>query len=243
MAKGNPPAGHQPLSYRDRLRLNAAIKHLRSRFHSVRIAAHKEIQAILHKKRGVTRLREWVTKTSRATVRKVTPKPLHKALRVKEKTAPAQARAKGTATPLVKEMPAHGLRAPGGFGQTTADLRERARNGARPQAPAQQPQRGTPQPARMTAGRKSFLSRMTRHRPAPAPVLPEERANRAAPRQTPEMAASGAQQRWERDRDNAVRQGRQHREPPPWTRSPDLNRTAAPLPHETVRPPRLRPER
>lgn len=182
MAKQNPAAGHQPLSYRDRLRLNAAIKHLKSRFHSVRIAAHKEIQAILHKKRGVQRrLREWVAKTTRTAARKVTPKPLHKALRV-QKAASVQARAKGTPAPLVKDMPAHGLRAPGGFGQTTEDLKERTRaahraaRGKDPQAPAQQPQRGTPQPARMTAGRESLLSRMTRPRPVPASGhMPAER--------------------------------------------------------------------
>lgn len=52
MAK-QPGSGYQPLSYFDRVRLNAAIKHLRSRYHSVRVAAHKEVQKILSKPRGL----------------------------------------------------------------------------------------------------------------------------------------------------------------------------------------------
>jgi hypothetical protein len=179
MAKGNA-AGHQPLSYRDRLRLNAAIKHLRSRFHSVRIAAHKEIQQILHKKRGIRRLREWVAKTSREGVRKVTPKPLHRVIRVK--AAPAQAKARTSAdqapAPMVREMPKQGLRAPGGFGQTTADLKERTRaahraaRGKDPQAPARVPAPGQPQPARMQAPAPSRGKTAGK----PAPTLQAERA-------------------------------------------------------------------
>jgi hypothetical protein len=246
MAKQNPAAGHQPLSYRDRLRLNAAIKHLKSRFHSVRIAAHKEIQAILHKRRGIKRrLREWVTRTTRTAARKVTPKPLRRVLGAQAKAAPA--RAKGTPVPLVKEMPAHGLRAPGGFGQTTEDLKERTRAAHRKargkDAPAQPQGRSpAPQPARAQVN----VPRKDRTAGNPAPTLQEERANRSTPLQTPAMEARDAQKRWERDYGDAAVSGRTFREPPPWARSP-----APPLPAQTVdrtrqrrvRLPRLRPER
>jgi hypothetical protein len=152
-------------------------------------------------------------------------------------------------------MPAHGLRAPGGFGQTTEDLKERTRaahrkaRGKEPQAPARQPGRSSaPQPARAQVK----VPRKDRTAGNPAPTLQEERANRRTPRQTPEMEARDAQQRWQRAHDDAAWSGRTFREPPPWTRSPELARAAPPLPHQTVdrtprqprvRLPRLRPER
>jgi hypothetical protein len=46
-------SGYSPLNWLDHIRLRAAMKHLHSRYHSVRVAAHKEIQQILHKRRGV----------------------------------------------------------------------------------------------------------------------------------------------------------------------------------------------
>jgi hypothetical protein len=58
--------------------MNAAIKHLRSPFHAVRVAAHKEIQAILHKRRGFKRrLQDRLLKPA---ARKVTPASLHRRL-------------------------------------------------------------------------------------------------------------------------------------------------------------------
>jgi hypothetical protein len=75
---------HQPLGYRDHIRLRALHKNLHSKFQAVRVAAAKEIQAILHKKRGLQNwLREWAVKTRNAAVRKVTPEQLRGPLRVK----------------------------------------------------------------------------------------------------------------------------------------------------------------
>jgi hypothetical protein len=50
MAKSDP--GYKPLPLADRWRLNRAIQSLRSPFHSVRLAAHKEIQKILARRSG-----------------------------------------------------------------------------------------------------------------------------------------------------------------------------------------------
>lgn len=147
----------------------------------MRIAAHKEIQAILHKKRGIRRLREWVAKTTRDTARKVTPKPLHKVLGVQAKSAPSQARAKGTPAPLLRDMPKQGLRAPGGYGQTTADLKERAK-APRTQAPPPGPQRQqarpqAPTPARMQAGTSGRGKTIG----TPAPTLQQSRGQQQPP--------------------------------------------------------------
>jgi hypothetical protein len=137
MGNAGKGPGYQPLGWLDHLKMRAAMKHLHSRFHNVRVAAHKEIQAILHRKRGVqNRLREWLRSTRNAAVRKVTPRQLHGPLRIA--AAAPQAPRRGQATPLAPTRPRGGFTPPHGFGQTAADLKERARAGAG------QPQRGAP---------------------------------------------------------------------------------------------------
>jgi hypothetical protein len=130
-------SSYQPLGVRDRRRLNKAIRALRSPFHSVRVAAHREIQRILHKTRGIKRrLHERAVKPA---VRKVTPKRLHKPLGVQARDAQAP-RSRSHGTPIAPQMPRRGFTPPGGHNQTRGDLKARARamkNGQRaPEAPA-----------------------------------------------------------------------------------------------------------
>jgi hypothetical protein len=130
-------SSYQPLGVRDRLKLQKAIRALRSPFHSVRVAAAKEIHKILHKTRGIKRrLHERAVKPA---VRKVTPKRLHKTLGVHAREAQAP-RSRGHGTPIAPQMPRRGFTPPGGHNQTRGDLKARARamkNGKRaPEAPA-----------------------------------------------------------------------------------------------------------
>jgi hypothetical protein len=126
MAK-QPAGTHQPLGYRNRLRLNAAIRHLKSPFHAVRVAAHKEIDAILNRKRGVRRLRAWLAGRARAGVRKVTPRQLHGPLRVKA-GSPQQAPRRGQATPIRPNMPGGGFTPLTNHPLTRAELKQRTRD-------------------------------------------------------------------------------------------------------------------
>jgi hypothetical protein len=57
MGNGSTGEGYRPLSYFDRLKIRAATKHLHSRYISVRHAAHKEIERILHRRRQSLRAR------------------------------------------------------------------------------------------------------------------------------------------------------------------------------------------
>lgn len=82
MAKPGP--GHQPLSWRDHVKLRAAHKHLHSPFPAVRAAAAREIQHILSRVKGV---RPWLRRLRQAAVRKVTPKRLHGPLGVAREQA------------------------------------------------------------------------------------------------------------------------------------------------------------
>jgi hypothetical protein len=148
---GKPAGTHQPLGYRNRVRLNAAIKHLKSPFHAVRVAAHKEIQAILNRKRGIRRLRAWFADRARAGVRKVTPSHLHGPLRVKA-GAPQQAPSRGQATPIRANMPKDGFTPLTDHPLTRAELSQRtkaAKVARRSGQPVPQPAR--PQPARAPA--------------------------------------------------------------------------------------------
>jgi hypothetical protein len=241
---------HQPLGYRNRVRLNAAIRHLKSPFHAVRVAAHKEIDAILNRKRGVRRLRAWFADRARAGVRKVTPKPLHKPLRVKA-GAPQQAPSRGQATPIRAKLPKNGFTPLTDHVLTRAELKQRtkdakARAGQRQQAPRPQPaprrdamQQATeamrrvhqqPQEAR-SPGRPGQTSPFTEHRPAAAP----SRNGQQAPTTGQEDLARGATG-WRnygapagRDHDNAVA-GAKRAAPanvPPLPGHPDAVRKAA----------------
>jgi hypothetical protein len=91
----------------------------------VRLAAAREIQAILKKQRGI---RAWFGNRAKAAVRKVTPKPLHGPLRVKAGAPQRQAPSRGHATPIRATLPEQGARAPHGLGQTMADVKQRARD-------------------------------------------------------------------------------------------------------------------
>src|SRR5580693_2049116 len=102
---------HQPLGWYDRLKLKAAWKHLRSPFHAVRLAAHKEILAILRKQRGIrNRMRAALANTARATVRKVTPKRLHGPLRVKAQAPQARKQGSGRAMTIAEAQAAGRVR-------------------------------------------------------------------------------------------------------------------------------------
>lgn len=120
-----PAGSHQPLRYRDHIRLRALHKNLHSRFDAVRLAAAGEIQAILRKQRGV---RAWFGNRAKAVVRKVTPERLHGPLRVKAGAPQQQAPKRGQATPIRAKLPAQGARAPHGPGQTMAGVKQRARD-------------------------------------------------------------------------------------------------------------------
>jgi hypothetical protein len=168
---GKPAGTHQPLGYRARVRLRAATKHLHSKFHAVRLQAAKEIQAILHKKRGLqNRLREYLTQARNATVRKVTPSQLHKPLRV-QKRAP-QAQKRGQATPIRARMPKNGFTPLTDHPLTRAELRQRARAAKRGQP--QQPR----QPARKPDAMQQAQDAM---RAAHAPQSPQPSRNGQQP--------------------------------------------------------------
>jgi hypothetical protein len=186
---------HQPLGYRNRVRLNAAIRHLKSPFHAVRVAAHKEIQAILNRKRGVRRLRAWLADRARAGARKVTPKQLHGPLRVRAQAPQARKQGSGRAMPIAEAQAAGRIKPPAhGYGQTMADVKERARaaQGKTPrQTPAPRTAPGAPRPARMQAQSKprwAGLRRRVAGAPASARTAP---AAPEPPRQVFDRLPSG----------------------------------------------------
>jgi hypothetical protein len=238
-------SSYQPLGVRDRRRLNKAIRVLRSPFHSVRVAAHKEIQRILHKTRGIKRrLHERALKPA---VRKVTPKRLHKTLGVHAEPAKAPKRqAPGPGTPWRGYTPLTDRPL------TKSDLKERHKRKGRQTA-----QETPGQERQQDAERWRQAEKMTRTQQAERQNRLAEEQNRLLREQNrraqPERAQDPKPQRDLLDdaglRPQEARQERKRgtrRGPdkaasnghaPEERTAPAPARTAHPLPHETIRQP------
>jgi hypothetical protein len=205
-------SSYRPLSVRDKLKLQKAIKALRSPFHSVRVAAHREIQKILHRQRGA-RVRS--AAVAKAAVRKVTPKRMHKTLGVRAEPAKAPKRqAPGPATPWRGYTPLTDRPL------AKADLRQRDRDQR-----AERREKGQ-KPRKERTGRPSLRQRLSaRTRPGqedhPMPRGRDPRpdgAQKDVTRSEPGKAATNGHAPEERS-------------------APAPARTAHPLPHETIRQP------
>lgn len=232
MARGNGGQGTDaPLSWLDHVRLRSLQKHLHSRDHGVRVAAHKAMQRILHKTRGFKR--KLADRVLKPAVRKVTPKSLHRVLGAAP--APARTKARKQAAPD-PATPWRGYTPPSGRTLTKADLKERAR------AMKAGSRQGPRQPARQP----DLLRSAGLVPPARTPQVPSQgkttahRERTQAPAMEPEHERLSRHERW--DREAALARAPQaparvSGQPSPaparaWTPAPVKS---APLPHETVR--------